>query len=68
MDPRGGPRLDGVMNGATDWTRTSTAFLPIGPKPIASTNFATVASHTEILSAFYHPKEDHEDHKKRNGL
>ena len=30
-------------DGATDWTRTSTAFLPIGPKPIASTNFATVA-------------------------
>ena len=29
--------------GATDWTRTSTSLRTTGPKPVASTNFATVA-------------------------
>ena len=35
--------------GATDWTRTSTALLPTGPKPVASTNFATVARFNSLF-------------------
>ncbi len=42
-------RLRASRVGATDWTRTSTALLPTGPKPVASTNFATVADPRSCL-------------------
>jgi hypothetical protein len=37
------PQSKASKYGAAERTRTSTALLPTGPKPVASTNFATAA-------------------------